>query len=86
VPGIEGLAIAPMTASVASVPFSSSDSNQRSRIRTYLINYPAGRELGRAYVAGEPERFRRLLTEQVRVGDLLEARDPGQPICPGRIR
>ena len=31
VPGIEGLAIAPMTASVASVPFSS-DSNQRSRI------------------------------------------------------
>ena len=32
VPGIEGLAIAPMTASVASVPFSSSDSNQRSRI------------------------------------------------------
>jgi len=25
------------------------------------------------HVAGEPERFRRLLTEQVRVRDLLEA-------------
>jgi hypothetical protein len=32
VPGIEGLAMAPMIASVASVAFSSSDSNQRSRI------------------------------------------------------
>jgi hypothetical protein len=40
--------------------------------RTYVITYPAGRELCRAYVAGEPERFRRLLTEQVRVRDLLE--------------
>jgi len=34
---------------------------------------PAGRKLCSAYVAGEPERFRRLLTEQVRVGDLREA-------------
>jgi hypothetical protein len=42
--------------------------------RTYLMNYSAGRQLCRAYVAGEPERFRRLLTEQVRVRDLLEAR------------
>ena len=42
--------------------------------RTYVITYPAGRELCRAYVAGEPERFRRLLTEQVRVRDLLQAR------------
>jgi hypothetical protein len=32
---------------------------------------------GRSFVAGEPERFRRLLTEQVRVADLLEARDAG---------
>ncbi len=40
--------------------------------RTYVITYPAGRELCGAYVAGDPERFRRLLTEQVRVGDLLE--------------
>jgi hypothetical protein len=39
--------------------------------RTYVTNYVAGRELCRAFVAGEPERFRRLLTEQVRVGDLL---------------
>ena len=42
--------------------------------RTYMITYAAGRELCRAYVAGDPERFRRLLTEQVRVRDLLETR------------
>jgi hypothetical protein len=41
--------------------------------RTYVITYPAGHELCSAYVAGEPERFHRLLTEQVRVRDLLEA-------------
>ena len=41
--------------------------------RTYIVTYPAGRELCRAYVAGDPARFRRLLTEQVRVGDLLAA-------------
>jgi hypothetical protein len=41
--------------------------------RTYILTYPAGRALCRAYVAGEPERFRRLLTEQVRVRDLLDA-------------
>jgi hypothetical protein len=38
--------------------------------RTYVINYPAGLELCRSYVAGDPARFRTLLTEQVRVGDL----------------
>ena len=38
--------------------------------RTYVMTYSAGRELCRSYVAGEPERFRSLLTEQVRVGDL----------------
>ena len=42
--------------------------------RTYILTYAAGRELCDSYVGGEPERFRRLLTEQVRVGDLLEAR------------
>ena len=42
--------------------------------RTYIVNYTAGRDLCRAYVAGDPERFRRLLTEQVRVRDLVEAR------------
>jgi hypothetical protein len=45
--------------------------------RTYILTYSAGRELCRSYVAGDPERFRRLLTEQVRVRDLLEARDSG---------
>jgi hypothetical protein len=39
--------------------------------RTYLITYAAGRNLCRSFVGGDPERFRRLLTEQVRVRDLL---------------
>ena len=43
--------------------------------RTYVISYPVGREFCRSYVAGEPERFRHLLTEPVRVRVLLEARD-----------
>jgi hypothetical protein len=42
--------------------------------RGYVITYPTGRELCRSYVAGEPKRFRRLLTEQVRAGDLLRSR------------
>jgi hypothetical protein len=41
--------------------------------RTYILTYAAGRELCAAYVAGEPERFRRLLTEQIRVGDLRDS-------------
>jgi hypothetical protein len=41
--------------------------------RTYVITYSAGRDLCRSYVAGERERFRRLLTEQVRVLDLRAA-------------
>ncbi len=41
--------------------------------RTYIVTYLAGRELCRAYVGGDPARFRRLLTEQVRVGELLAA-------------
>ena len=39
------------------------------------ITYPAGRELCRSYAAGESTRFRCLLTEQVRIRDLVEARD-----------
>jgi hypothetical protein len=46
--------------------------------RSYVLTYSAGRELCRRYVAGEPERFRRLLTEQVRVADLL-----AEPALPG---
>lgn len=41
--------------------------------RAYIICYPAGRELCAAYVAGDPARFRRLLSEQLRVGDLVAA-------------
>ncbi len=50
--------------------------------RTYVLTYAAGRELCSSYVAGKPERFRRLLTEQVRVRDLLEAGDAGAPTSP----
>jgi hypothetical protein len=38
--------------------------------RTYMCTYAASRELCRAYVGDNPERFHRLLTEQVRIGDL----------------
>jgi hypothetical protein len=53
--------------------------------RTYIVTYPAGGELCRSYTAGDPERFRHLLTEQVRVRDLLEARAAGAPISSGRL-
>ena len=39
------------------------------------MTYPAGHELCNAFVGGEPERFRRLLHGQVRVGELVAARD-----------
>jgi len=38
--------------------------------RTYVINYSAGRNLCRSFVNGDLSRFRQLLTEQMRVGDL----------------
>jgi hypothetical protein len=41
--------------------------------RAYSITYSAGRDLCRAYVGGDPARFRTLLTEHVRIGDLLAA-------------
>ncbi len=42
--------------------------------RAYVVTYSAGRDLCRDYVGGDPARFTRLLTEHVRVGDLLEPR------------
>jgi hypothetical protein len=47
--------------------------------RTYVMNYSAGRDLCRAYVAGARERFQHLLTEQVRVRDLLARETPAPP-------
>ena len=41
--------------------------------RTYILAYSAGRDLCNSYVAGDRGRFRRLLTEQVRVHDLVAA-------------
>jgi hypothetical protein len=41
--------------------------------RSYVLTYAAGRELCERWVGGDLQRFRRLLTEQVRVGDLLAA-------------
>ena len=47
--------------------------------RTYAITYAAGRELCASFVTAEPEGLRRLLTEQVRVRDLLTAPAEGLP-------
>jgi hypothetical protein len=47
--------------------------------RSYIVTYPAGREACTAYVAGDPERFRRLLTEQLRVRDLRAEATPRLP-------
>ena len=41
--------------------------------RSYVMNYPAGLRLCSSFVDGDPARFRRLLTEQVRVRDLVPA-------------
>ena len=53
--------------------------------RTYVITYSAGRDLCRAYVGDAPERFRHLLSAQLRVRDLLEAASPsrGHPSARG---
>jgi hypothetical protein len=42
--------------------------------RAYPITYVAGYDLCRAYVGDDPARFRTLLTEHVRVGELIAAR------------
>ncbi len=52
---------------------------QEPTSRSYIVTYPAGRELARSYVGTDPTRFRRLLTEQVRVGELLASRDDITP-------
>ena len=41
--------------------------------RAYVITYSAGRDLCRRYIAGDPARLRTLLTEHVRIGQLLSA-------------
>jgi hypothetical protein len=41
--------------------------------RTYVTNYAAGMDLCAGFVAGDRDRFRRLLTEQIRVRDLVAA-------------
>lgn len=41
--------------------------------RAYVVTYSAGQELCGNYVGGDAGRFRRLLTEQVRVADLIAA-------------
>jgi hypothetical protein len=51
--------------------------------RTYVMNYPVGYDLCSSYVGDDAARFRRLLTEQVRVGDLVAAsRDQGVSAKP----
>jgi hypothetical protein len=41
--------------------------------RAYTITYSAGEALCKRYVGGDPARFRTLLTEHVRIGELLSA-------------
>ncbi len=41
--------------------------------RAYTITYSAGLDLCRAYIGGDPARLRTLLSEHVRVGELLAA-------------
>ena len=48
--------------------------------RSYVICYSAGVDLCDRYAAGDPNRFRTLLTEQVRVADLLASGRP--PLSP----
>jgi hypothetical protein len=43
--------------------------------RAYVVCYSEGERLCRAWVAGDPARYRRLLTEQVRVRELVAAGD-----------
>ena len=45
--------------------------------RAYAVTYSAGRELAGAYVGDDATRFVRLLTEQVRVGELLASLSSG---------
>jgi hypothetical protein len=45
--------------------------------RAYVINYSAGGELCREWVGGDPARFGRLLTEHMRVSDLLSGVSSG---------
>ena len=40
--------------------------------RAYAVTYSAGERLAGAFVGGDPERFRRLLNEQLTTADLLE--------------
>jgi hypothetical protein len=54
--------------------------------RSYVVNYAAGRDLCRSYVAGDPGRLRRLLTEQARVRDLLDAGAAGDAGVPPGAR
>lgn len=44
--------------------------------RTHIATYSAGLDLCERYVAGDRDRFRRLLTAQVRVGEIRDARSP----------
>jgi hypothetical protein len=44
-------------------------------LRSYIVAYPAGWALCNAYVAGDHQRFRQLLTSQLRIQDLQPATD-----------
>ncbi|MBA2331560.1 MAG: hypothetical protein H0V94_02060 [Actinobacteria bacterium] len=51
--------------------------------RAYIVTYTEGLRRARAYADGDLGRFRRLLTEQVRVGDLRGAADGDAAVSSG---
>jgi hypothetical protein len=54
--------------------------------RTYVVTYLAGQQLCETYLAQSPDRFPRLLTEQLRVRDLTDPRPARskRPTCTSR--
>ncbi len=51
--------------------------------RAYVVTYTEGLRLARAYVGGDLDRFRKLLTEPVRVGELQAAADGDAAVSSG---
>ena len=51
--------------------------------RAYVVTYTEGLRLARAYVDGDLGRFRKLLTEPVRVGELRAAADGEAAVSSG---
>jgi hypothetical protein len=69
---VERWALAPANRAAKSISFVTDPT-----WRAYAVTYTEGLRLARAWVGGDPGRFRRLLTEQVCVSELRSAADTG---------